>query len=299
MSLHKLKIAILEADVPMPNTAARQGSYGGVFTALLDSAMSSLGEPPAQLSLTKHAISAEAPLPAPTLVAELDGVLITGSRASAFDDTPWIVELVGFVRRLLHEGRVKVIGVCFGHQIVARALGAKVARSAHGWETSVMNVVMTRVGREIFGRDVLSINQMHRDVVTALPRGAANLGTSARCAIQGLFDEVEGRYLSIQGHPEFTPEIVAEILPVRRDAGIFSTDEWEDSMARLNTVHHGTEVGVQFLLFWMGGLERLVKGRQWTNGTIGVNGDNGVEVKTQTAAAATAGEGCLHRSLLL
>ena len=93
---------------------------------------------------------------------------------------------------------------------------------------------------------------------------------------------------------------MAEILTVRRDAGIFSADEWEDSMARLNTVHHGTEVAVQFLLFWMGGLERLVKGRQWTNGTIGVNGVNGVEVKAHTAAAvavAAAGEGCLHRSL--
>lgn len=100
---------------------------------------------------------------------------------------------------------------------------------------------------------------MHRDIVTALPRGAVNLGSSSRCAIQGMFDEARGRYISVQGHPEFTPEIVAEILTVRRDAGIFSMAEWQEMMARLKNGHHGTEIAAVFLMFLLGELKGMVK----------------------------------------
>ena len=154
MSPRTLNIAILEADVPLPGTAARHGSYGGVFTVLLNRAAASLPSPP-ELSLTLHAISAEEPFPAPCLVASLDGILITGSRANSVDNTPWIVELVKFVRDVLDEGRVRVVGVCFGHQIIARALGVEVRRCEAGWEASVMGVGTTEKGKEIFGRDVL------------------------------------------------------------------------------------------------------------------------------------------------
>ena len=96
---------------------------------------------------------------------------------------------------------------------------------------------------------------MHRDIVTALPAGAVNLGVSERCEIQGMYDEEKGRYISVQGHPEFTPEIVAEILTVRRDAGIFTMEEWEDMMARVKNKHDGTEVAAVFLRFLMGELK--------------------------------------------
>lgn len=71
---------------------------------------------------------------------------------NAFDDEEWILRLVAFVREVLGQGRVKVVGVCYGHQIVGRALGAKVGRSeGSGWEVSVCEVVQTSRGRELFG----------------------------------------------------------------------------------------------------------------------------------------------------
>ena len=71
---------------------------------------------------------------------------------NAFDDDPWVVQLVDYTKAILAQRRVKVIGVCYGHQIVGRALGAKVARSEGGaWEVSVCQVIQTRKGKELFG----------------------------------------------------------------------------------------------------------------------------------------------------
>lgn len=71
---------------------------------------------------------------------------------NAFDDDPWVVRLVEYVREILQQRRVRIIGVCYGHQIVGRALGAKVARSDGGaWEVSVCQVIQTAKGKELFG----------------------------------------------------------------------------------------------------------------------------------------------------
>ncbi len=69
---------------------------------------------------------------------------------NAFDDDAWILRLVGFIREVLQQRRVKIVGVCFGHQIVGRALGAKVGRSKE-WEVSVCEVSQTERGKEVFG----------------------------------------------------------------------------------------------------------------------------------------------------
>jgi GMP synthase-like glutamine amidotransferase len=153
-----LRIAILEADHPLKNTAERWGTYGGVFTNLLQNAATSLGwNVISTLNVTKWDIERHQNFP-PSLDS-IDGILITGSRASAFDDTPWIVALVEYVRTALSipksKRRVKIIGVCFGHQIVARALGCTVDRSENGWEASVTKFLLSDAGCEIFGKDVL------------------------------------------------------------------------------------------------------------------------------------------------
>jgi GMP synthase-like glutamine amidotransferase len=80
---------------------------------------------------------------------------MTGSRFSSFDNDPWILKLVDFVKEVLSQKRVRIIGLCFGHQIVGRAMGVKVAKSDKGWETSVMAIDLTKRGQEIFGKTTL------------------------------------------------------------------------------------------------------------------------------------------------
>lgn len=74
---------------------------------------------------------------------------------NAFDNFPWIKKLVAFVQTILAQDRVRIIGVCFGHQIVGRALGARVDRGDKGWEMSVTPMELTERGKELFGLDKL------------------------------------------------------------------------------------------------------------------------------------------------
>lgn len=74
---------------------------------------------------------------------------------NSFDNDAWILKLVEFTEQVLAQDRVRVIGVCFGHQILGRALGAKVGRSDNGWEISVLPVELTAKGKEVFQQDSL------------------------------------------------------------------------------------------------------------------------------------------------
>lgn len=77
------------------------------------------------------------------------------SEHDSFGDSPWIKKLVDYTARALETQKVRVIGVCFGHQIVARALGAKVGRNPDGWEAAVNDVQLSAKGKELFALDNL------------------------------------------------------------------------------------------------------------------------------------------------
>ena len=74
---------------------------------------------------------------------------------NSFDNDPWILKLVEFTEKVLKQDRVRIIGVCFGHQILGRALGARVGRSDNGWEIAVLPVELTAKGKEVFQQDTL------------------------------------------------------------------------------------------------------------------------------------------------
>ena len=74
---------------------------------------------------------------------------------NSFDNEVWIVKLVEFVKKVLAQDRVRLIGICFGHQIIGRALEQKVGRSDRGWEVSVTPVQLTAKGKELFGVEEL------------------------------------------------------------------------------------------------------------------------------------------------
>jgi GMP synthase-like glutamine amidotransferase len=74
---------------------------------------------------------------------------------NSFDNEVWIVKLVEFVKSVLAQDRVRLIGICFGHQIIGRALEQKVGRSDRGWEVSVTPMQLTAKGKELFGVEEL------------------------------------------------------------------------------------------------------------------------------------------------
>ncbi|KAM0180832.1 hypothetical protein ACHAPF_002125 [Botrytis cinerea] len=243
-----LRIAILECDTPLQNTNSKYGGYGGVFTSLLYRGASALSPPlpESSLQISKYDVVSAQEYPA---LSSIDAVLISGSRHTSFESDAWIVKLVGFVKSVLEQERVRLVGVCFGHQIIGRALGVKVDRSDKGWEVSVTPVALTGKGKEIFGLESLNIFQMHKDVVYEYPKEVEQLAYTDKCATQGMY--IKGRLITVQGHPEFTEEIVRELLEARHASGVFDDETYEDAVGRVNKDHDGVKVAQAFLKFIM------------------------------------------------
>ncbi|KAL2132653.1 hypothetical protein VTI74DRAFT_3558 [Chaetomium olivicolor] len=241
-----LRLAILEADTPVPRANARYNGYFGVFRHLLSRAVAP-SPLESVLTLSGHDVVHNPSTAYPSLDS-VDAVLISGSKYNAFDDDEWIVTLVEYVRKALLDGRVRVIGVCFGHQIVARAMGALVKRSDRGWEVSVVETRLTEKGREVFGgRETLKIQQMHRDQVFSVPAGAELLASTDKCPNHGFL--VPKKVITVQGHPEFTEDIMREILELRHESGLLTDEVYQSGMERNGDHHDGVFMAQVFVRF--------------------------------------------------
>lgn len=91
------------------------------------------------------------------------------------------------------------------------------------------------------------IQQMHQDIVYDYPPNVVPLGSSPRCAVQGMYSP--GKFLTVQGHPEYTASMVSDIVNMRAQLGVFSKEVSQDALDRVNNEHDGVEIGVVFLNF--------------------------------------------------
>ena len=162
------------------------------------------------------------------------GIIISGSLRDAWADKPGVLDLLAFAQRLL-VGRQPVLGVCFGHQLLGRALGGDVRRNPAGWEVGSPTVELNPAGAEsplfaAFPSHFVAI-QSHRDAVLSLPAGAHVLATSAKTAVQAF--SVEDRIYGVQFHPEMNGDILRDLWTERREklrgAVDFDLDEALDS----------------------------------------------------------------------
>ncbi|KZF21633.1 class I glutamine amidotransferase-like protein [Xylona heveae TC161] len=244
-----LRIAVLECDKPPDEANERHGGYGGLFGELIRAGADALGQPDVLsstkgLEITKWDVLREERYPE---LDDIDAILLTGSKQNAFDNAPWIHKLVAYVQRVLAQSRVRIIGICFGHQIVGRAMGVKVDRSTQGWEISVCPMQLSPRGKQLFQKEHINLFQMHRDIVYEYPPGVEPLGYSPKCAVHGMY--APGRLITVQGHPEFTAEIMREMLVKRHAAGVFDDEMYNDAMARVDNAHDGVGVAASFLRF--------------------------------------------------
>ncbi|KAI0097386.1 putative class I glutamine amidotransferase [Nemania sp. FL0031] len=246
-----IRLAILEADTPIDPIKAKYQSYGGVFTHMFKRACASFSHPvslESQLALSFYdVVNDPNTYPDPETI---DAILITGAKYNAFDNDEWIVRLVQFTKSCLDGGRIRAIGVCFGHQIIGRALGAELGRNDRGWEVSVVEHELTDDGKKVLGLEKMSIHQMHRDAVLSFPPGVIQLARTDVCANQAMY--VPGRLISVQGHPEFTEDMVRELLNMRKYGGIITDDVYQDGMNRVADKQDGVAVAQAFLRFLHG-----------------------------------------------
>ncbi len=199
-----MHLGILKVDSVRDEFQATYGDYPDMFERLLRKADSSL-----RVSVYD---AQHGELPAPDAC---DGFLITGSRDSVYDDLPWIPPLIDLLGEL-RERRVKVAGICFGHQLIAHFFGGRVGPAEQGWAVGVHRVELVRELDWLDG-DVsgLSLLSSHKDQVLDLPPDAELYATNSFCPLAGF--TVGDHTVTIQGHPEFRTEYARELMGFRRD----------------------------------------------------------------------------------
>lgn len=130
--------------------------------------------------------------------------LISGSLHGAYEDIPWINELKNFVRKARKED-VKLVGICFGHQVIAEALGGKVIKSPKGLGAGIRELnICDEKAQKYFKDGKMKLHYFHNDQVIKLPEGAKTFLTDSFCEIGGF--TIGDHILTFQGHPEFTDE---------------------------------------------------------------------------------------------
>jgi GMP synthase-like glutamine amidotransferase len=158
----------------------------------------------------------------PSDVHDCDGWLLTGSRHGAYEDHPFIPPLEAFIRAAYAAG-VPMVGICFGHQIIAQALGGKVEQFAGGWAVGPQEYD--------FGGETVRLNAWHRDQVTERPPEATTVASHPFCAHAAL---VYGdRAFTVQAHPEFRPDFVAGLMETR-GKGVVPDPLMEEARVRLD-----------------------------------------------------------------
>ncbi|MDB6178618.1 type 1 glutamine amidotransferase [Paracoccus sp. Z330] len=140
----------------------------------------------------------------PADIDDADGWLLTGSRHGAYEDHPFIAPLETLVRKIYDAG-IPVVGICFGHQIIAQALGGKVEKYSGGWAVGAQDYDFDGVP--------VTLNAWHQDQVVSLPEGARVAGRNAFCANAALI--YGDRAYTIQAHPEFDDTVVQGLMDTR------------------------------------------------------------------------------------
>nr|CRH08005.1 Conserved protein of unknown function. Putative glutamine amidotransferase [Candidatus Magnetococcus massalia] len=165
----------------------------------------------------------------PTDRAAFDGYLIGGSADSAYDPAPWIAPLERFIQSLHREQR-PLVGICFGHQIIAQALGGVVMKAASGWGLGIRPLTCQQAVEQPAGLPtVLNLHYSHQDQVTTPPEAATTVASAAHCPHAAL--SIGKHILTFQGHPEFNSDYCGALIRSRK--GRIAPDAVDEALETL------------------------------------------------------------------
>ena len=220
-----MKIGILITGHP-PDELSGNGRYDAYFRRLLGEEAFSY--------VSYSVVDGEMP----SGVHDADGWLITGSKHGAYEDHPWIPPLEDFIRDC-YAARVPMIGVCFGHQIIAQAMGGKVEKFSGGWSIGPVDY---QINGETF-----AINAWHQDQVVERPANAKVIGATDFCANAALlYDDL---FWTIQPHPEYQNDFIDGLIRYR-GKGLVPDDQLDAARAKLDTKLDSPKIAEQMTAFF-------------------------------------------------
>ncbi|MEO1078995.1 MAG: GMP synthase [Pseudomonadota bacterium] len=214
-----MKLGILKTDAVREEWVPEFGEYPDMFIRLLGSRDPELEFAVYDVMLGEY----------PEQVDDVDAYLITGSKFSVYEDLDWIRRLLDFLREL-HARRKKIVGICFGHQAVAQALGGETRKADEGWGVGLhRHRFAIRPDWLDNADDEFAVLVSHQDQVVELPEDAEVLAGSSFCpnAVFQLGDHV----LTFQGHPEFVNDYSRAIIEYRWD--LIGDEKAEEGIASL------------------------------------------------------------------
>lgn len=230
-----MRICILETDILRPQLIGQYQGYGRMFKQLFEKQSI-----PAQFDVYNVVEGSY-----PDEDQLYDAYLVTGSKADSFGTDPWILTLREYLLDRYENGD-RLIGICFGHQLLALLLGGKTERAAQGWGLGV-NRYQLLEQPEWMSPDLGSLDLLvfHQDQVTELPENATLLASSEFCpnAAYCIGDQV----LCFQAHPEFVDDYELALLDLRRE--FLGEALYTEAMASMNLQHHGVVVAEWMLRF--------------------------------------------------
>lgn len=271
-SNESINMLVLETDEPHPETADRKGSFGDIFHDLFTKAGAE-HDPPLSVKTSMHYIvddpdnDKHGNVPtASEIPKNVHAILITGSVYDAHGDDKWVLQLLDLLRELW-KTRPDILfsGVCFGHQILSRTLGASVEPTPGGrWELAHTDMDLSPIGKQLFRTEdeKLSLHQMHQDQVTTVPstettdllKGGQKVhvwASTEHTKIQGLY--LRDRLFTSQGHLGFDEKMVHRQIEMRQDAGSVKDDEHaQEAKETAHMKHDGVVVAGAILRFFHG-----------------------------------------------
>lgn len=174
----------------------------------------------------------------PDDLSKYDCFFITGSPYGAYEKIDWIRNLKKCILEII-KLNIPLIGICFGHQIIAQALGGRVKPAEMGWRIGVKPTIFSPQNwRRSPKRTVLNLSHIHQDQVIQLPKSAKIISSHEDCPYESY--TIGDTVLTLQGHPEFTNDFLNDLLNyLQKTQQLFSAQTFRESMQSFNLYNHG------------------------------------------------------------
>jgi GMP synthase-like glutamine amidotransferase len=196
-----MKLAILETGAPPPALIERYGRYPEMFKRLLG---------PGIDYSSYDVVAGELPRE----VRDHDAYLITGSPAGVYEPLEWIEDVSAFLRSA--RRKAKLVGICFGHQLMAQAFGGHVEKSERGWGVGLHTYPVVQREAWMDEAAIISVPVSHQDQVVLQPPRTEVLASSVFTPYAALVWRDQPA-ISFQCHPEFEPDYAKALIQSRRD----------------------------------------------------------------------------------